>query len=259
MNVGQTGDIFTPIRVQRVYAQVVEQMIDLIKRGVFPAGAQLPPERDLARQLGISRASLREALTVLQMQGWIEARSGQGTFVHDDLAKLPGIEDPARIYQDESPFSILQARMVLEPQVAALAARQRSDPALRRLEQILDWVKQDHSALQVFGEVYSEGDRKFHLSVAMATENPTLISMQSLIHQLMGQKLWLTLMRESSFATPGRWQMGAEEHWQIYEAIKNRAPGQARHAMRAHLEQVERIMANADLPSRPAVAVEPEL
>jgi DNA-binding FadR family transcriptional regulator len=79
---------------------------------------------------------------------------------------------------------------------------QRSETALKHLKGILDSVEAD--LLDV--EVFTEGDRTFHLGVAEATENPVLVAAMSIVHELMGQQLWLTLMRETSRVTLGRWQ-----------------------------------------------------
>jgi len=105
--------------------------------------------------------------------------------------------------------------------------------------------------VQVLSDVFSEGDRKFHLAIARATGNPILVSVQTSISRLMGQKLWLTLMRETSVVTPGRWQAAALEHRSIYEAIEQREPERARQSVVAHLRTVERLMEEAELASFP--------
>ena len=235
--------MFTPIKAKRVYTQIVDQIIDLIRRGEFPDGAQLPPERELAEQLGVSRASLREALSALQILGLVETKPGQGTFICAE--KIPSLLqfDASWLYEDEeSPFAILQARKTVEPHIAALAARQRSDAALRRLEEILDSVEADLSDRNIF----SEGDRKFHKAIAEATGNPVLLSMMWIVYELMGQKLWLAL-RDSTLTTAGRLQEYAVQHRRIYEAIKAQDEKAAAARMREHLESVERLMIEAEL------------
>ena len=238
---------FTQVKSRKVYVQVVEQIIDLIERGTFPPGTQMPPERDLARTLGISRASLREALTVLQLRGLVETRPGQGTVVSDGLGGAVGRASLGNLNEGESPFSILQARKALEPSVAYLAALRGSHAAIASLEHILDWVNHDPARVQVLSDVFSDGDRKFHLAIAVATQNPVLVRMQRIVHGLMGQTLWLTLMRRSSFGTPDRWRDATKEHRLLFEAIQDRQPELARQRAEAHLETVERIMVEADL------------
>ena len=239
--------VFTPVQSQRTYVQIVNQIIDLIKRGEFPAGAQLPPERELARRLRVGRTTLREALSALQILGLVETKHGQGTFVCAEEVSPLFQFDSSWLCDEEGPFDILQARKALEPSIAAIAARQRSEAALKSIKEIHDWVVSDHSPVQVLSDVYSEGDRKLHLAIAKATGNPVLIHMMTAVHELMGQKLWLTLMRSTAFATPGRWQVSLGEHWGIYEAIRDQDDRLAADRMRAHLESVERTMAEAEL------------
>lgn len=152
--------------------------------------------------------------------------------------------DASWLYEgEESPFAILQARKTVEPPIAALAARQRSDAALKLLEEILNSVEADLSDRNIF----SEGDRKFHKAIAEATGNPVLLSMMSVVYELMGQKLWLALIMDSTLATPGRLQEAAVEHRGIYEAIKAQNEKAAAARMREHLESVERLMIEAEL------------
>ena len=236
--------VFTPIKLKRVYAQIVEQIIDLIKRGEFPAGAQSPPERDLAQRLGVSRASVREALTALQILGLVETKSGQGTFVHPgNLSPLLGLK-ASWLYEDlESPFAILQAREAVEPDIAALASTQRSEASLEHLREILDLV--DAGLEDV--ELFCEGDRKFHLALAEATENPVLIAMMSIVHELMGQRLWKALIRYTTLGVPGRLQSGTREHRAIFEAVEARDAETAAARMREHLARVEQASIEGEL------------
>ena len=242
----------TPIKQQRVYNQIVEQILDLIERGDFQPGMRLPPERSLARQLEVSRASLREALTVLQMLGRVETILGQGTFVCEPQQN-PLLDAPAA-NMGESPFSILQARKIIEPATASLAAGCRTEASLHRILEILESVEADHSQVQVIGEAFSEGDRKFHMEIARATGNPILIATQQMIHDLMGQQLWVTLMRHTSFSVAGRWEEALAEHRSIYEAIQRSDATLAGVRMKAHLLRVEKIMENAEMNSKMPVA-----
>jgi len=242
----ETLDVLTPIVAQKVYLKVVEQVIDLIERGVFPPGTYLPPERDLARQLGISRASLREALTVLKLQGVVETRSGEGTFICVDFGTSVARVNPARMNEGESPFALLEARKAVEPTVAALAATRRSEAALKQLAEILERVDREWPP-QIRSNVYNEGDRNFHLSLALATENAVLIRIQRLFHSMMGQPLWLALEQCARWNTAGSWQLFTGEHHQIYEAVRDRDAPRARECMALHLEQVEKIMGEAEL------------
>jgi DNA-binding FadR family transcriptional regulator len=241
-------ELLIPIKQQKVYNQIVEQFVSLIERGEFKPGMQLPSERDLAHQLNVSRASLREAITVMQMMGLVETISGQGTFICQK--KIPPQYQTLMLSNvGESPFMILQARKALEPAIAAIAASQHTDESLGKLREIIESISKDHSAVQVVSDIFSEGDREFHLEIARMTENPILISTQEMIHFYMGQKLWTTLMRHTHFATSGRWQEAREEHDRIFEAIQARDSQVAASRVKAHLVRVEKIMSQAELIS----------
>jgi GntR family transcriptional repressor for pyruvate dehydrogenase complex len=234
---------FTPVRSRRVYTQIVEQIVDLIKGGEFPVGRQLPTERDLARRLGVGRASVREALSALQILGLVETKHGQGTFV---CAKeeSPVLQTEASwIYSEESPFDIIHARLTIEPSIAALAARRRSETAVKHMEELLERVQADLYGMYVF----SEGDRDFHSAIAEATGNSVIAAVMSGIRELMGQKMWRTLMTDTSFATPGRLQQGMGEHREIVEAIRLGNSELAAERMTRHLQRVEQVMAEAEL------------
>ena len=232
---------FTPIKTQRVYMQIVDQILDLLRKGEFRPGAQLPPERDLAEQLKVSRASLREALSALQLLGLVETRCGQGTFVSAGAASTLLRLDSSSVYQDlESPFTILQARKAVEPSIAALAARQRSSEALLQLKEIQDLAESDSVGLS------SEGDRRFHLAIAEATQNPVLVHMMSVVYELMGQRLWL-LLRDATASAPGKLRQYALQHRGIFEAIESQDEGAAAARMQEHLDSVEKLMIEVDL------------
>jgi GntR family transcriptional regulator, transcriptional repressor for pyruvate dehydrogenase complex len=235
--------LFTPVKSQRLYEQIVDQIIDLIQQQEFSPGSQLPPERDLAQQLQVSRASLREALTALQMMGLVETRSGQGTFVSDGAASAFLRFDPSWLYEgEESPFAILQARKVVEPPIAAFATRHCSEDDLDRVRGIQGLVDAEKLDRQVF----SEGDRKFHLTIAEISGNPVLATMMSIVYELMGQKLWLSL-RDATLSSMERVQEYADQHWAIYKAIESRDPDGAYNAMKVHLETVEQFMVDSDM------------
>jgi DNA-binding FadR family transcriptional regulator len=238
-------EVFRQVKQDKLYTQIYEQITALIERGDFSKGDRLPPERELARLLGVSRATLREGLTVLQMMGVVKTISGQGTFI----GNLPSPKSLSLPLPElgESPFVILEARKAIEPAIAQLAAEVSTEESQAKIEEILSWIEADHSQDQVIGDTFSEGDRRFHLEIARSTENPLIITMQEVIYTYTSQPLWLTLMRHSSFATPNRWQKSLHEHRDIFEAIRERNPEQAGARVKAHLRRVERTMIQADL------------
>jgi GntR family transcriptional repressor for pyruvate dehydrogenase complex len=242
--------MIVPIRPKKVYAQVVEQIVDLIEVGDFAIGTQLPTERELAKRLGVGRASLREALSALQILGFVETKHGQGTFVRSDAASLSLPSEANGILAEESPFTILEARIAFEPSIAALAARERSDEALAHIEGILVRVRDDVRNVDVVGE----GDRDFHYSIAEATGNPVIMAAMASIRELMAQKMWLALVRTTNFATSERWERALGQHWAVYESVKGRQPQVAFTRMKSHLDEVMQLMTESEMDASPGAA-----
>jgi GntR family transcriptional repressor for pyruvate dehydrogenase complex len=116
---------FQAVAAQRLYEQVAGQVTDLVARGEFKPGDRLPPERDLAKMLAVSRPTVREAMIALEIAGLVEVRGGAGTFV-TDKAKTSGTNGAtSRLFEGvgSSPLELIAARRTIEPEVAALAAQ----------------------------------------------------------------------------------------------------------------------------------------
>ena len=113
-----------PVEPQRLYRQIAEQLRAGIAKGEFAVGARLPAERDLATQLGVSRPSVREALIALEVEGWVEIRTGSGIYVLDRSARTTPQSAPVQLAATEwGPLELIRARRLVEGEVAALAAR----------------------------------------------------------------------------------------------------------------------------------------
>ena len=200
----------TDFRPLQRYEQIADRLAADIRSGLLAPGERLPSERELARSLEVSRASVREAIGALQVQGVVETRPGAGTFV---VAAPPAGETP----HDASPSAVLEARAQLEPAVARLAAqRAQPDPAVENLlaamEAITDPGQPGDRA------TWSASDRLFHRQLAAMTGNPVLLAFADHVATLMDQPLWHRL-RDDSIAVPGRTRIHAAEHRMIYEAI----------------------------------------
>src|SRR3954452_4690537 len=187
------------------YEQVAERLAADIRSGALAPGERLPSERELARTLEVSRASVREAIGALQLQGVVETPPGAGTFV---AARPPAAEAP----HDASPSSVLEARAQLEPAVARLAAaRAQRDPAAENLMAAMEAEPVDIA-------VWNTSDRLFHRQLAAMTGNPVLLAFADHVASLMDQPLWQRL-RDDSIAVSGRTRLHVAEHRMIYEAI----------------------------------------
>jgi DNA-binding FadR family transcriptional regulator len=212
---------------RRLYRQIADQISVLIGKGEYGAGARLPPERDLAKQLGVSRPSVREALIALEVEGLVDVRVGSGIYVAQ-----PGRRRRNDALLDASgPFEVIRARWLIEAECAALAARNAS-PAQRRAIRaahtgVIKESKRDHNPLAA--------DRLFHVTIAEASGNSALVLVvQTLWDQRMGP-LYRSLERKLEYP-----KMAAEtvrEHQAIVAAIIGRDARAARSAMRQHMSR----------------------
>src|SRR5262250_1560056 len=123
------------IEPRRLYRQIAEQIRALIRSGEFSAGSRLPPERDLARQLGVSRPSVREALIALEVEGLVEVRIGSGIYV---LGPRANGEIATEVDATSGPFELLRARWIIEGECAALAAKAARKQQLAAIAEALE-------------------------------------------------------------------------------------------------------------------------
>jgi len=217
------------VESRRLYRQIADQIAALIQKGEYGAGERLPPERDLAKQLGVSRPSVREALIALEVEGYVEVRVGSGVYVvGPDRAVAPQL--PA----DSGPFELIRARWIIESECAALAARHATRPQVRAMEEALD----EMAAQRDRGTLPLVADRQFHLRIAEASGNSALaLVVRTLWDQRTGP---LFLRLEHHFDTPALWTVAIREHREIVAAIARHDAAGARAAMRRHMDQAAR-------------------
>ena len=226
-----SGPAFAPVRTLQRYEHVAERLAAEIRSGAFAPGERLPSERDLARRLEVGRASVREAIAALQVQGVIETRPGSGSFVAADAAeRLPA---PSGLPHDASPSDLLEARALLEPAVARLAARRAGHD--EEIESLLAAME------DATGDVWNDCDRRFHQRIAALTGNPVLADLADHIAAVMDEPLWQRL-RDDSIAVPGRTTIHLAEHRMIYEAIAEGDADAAELYAAQHIRRVRKYM-----------------
>lgn len=159
----RADEAFTQLRPKRIPAQVAETIVAAIRRGDYPKGSRLPAERELAVTLGVSRSSLREALSSLDLAGIIDSHHGSGTTVTADGEQL------AAWGQNILPPQVLEVRLLIEPELAALAASKRNPQTIRILKKALADLEAQQGQV---GAAYN--DHAFHRAVAEAAQNPIL-------------------------------------------------------------------------------------
>ena len=226
---------FQSIEPRRLYRQIADQIRTLIRSGEFPAGARLPPERDLAKQLGVSRPSVREALIALEVEGLVEVRIGSGIYVQAVNANAGTKAGPKTGPDDDGatagPFELLRARYVIEGETAALAAKSAKKVQVRAIEETLDTMQHElDDDLQPLS-----GDRMFHLRIAEATGNGALVAVVDMLWQDRTGPLYKQL--EHHYDSPGLWHSAMAEHRAVLKAIAAKDAAAARSAMQRHLNQ----------------------
>lgn len=215
--------------MQSIPTSIAQTLQQHILSGRYASGSQLPPQRELAQQLGISRASLREALSMLDTLGLVEIQPGKGVRVngpHSGSARLH------RAYATPalgalSPRQLIELRLVLEPGWAALAAARTDDSGLRQLQ----WTQSQLAHALDRGDLLAaaEADLQFHLLLAQLSANPGLVAMARQLEHAIGHSLRLP------FAWSGADDQPVREHDAIVQAVSAGDAIAAAGAMRAHL------------------------
>jgi len=215
-----------PLEPKRLYRQIAEQLRALMEAGEFAIGQRLPAERDLAVQLAVSRPSVREALIALEVEGWVEVRSGSGVYVLRN--KAPAAKADAA-YDEWGPLELIMARGLIEGEAAAMAATHASKEQITTMANALAHMK----AAITLGQDPLVGDERFHRAVAQACGNEVLRDTVSRYWHARRSPLYLRLA--DYFERPASWRAVLTEHNAVLKAIKNRNPSAAREAMQSHM------------------------
>ena len=222
----------TSIEPRRLYRQIAGQIRGLIASGEYVAGARLPPERDLAKQLRVSRPSVREALIALEVEGLVEVRVGSGIYVRGNGGIGHGAHSAI---QQSGPFELIRARRAIEGECAALAAKDGKRAQHDAIAEALDEMRAQAAQR---GEPPLDADRQFHLSIAEATSNGALVQVVKTLWDERTAPLFTQLA--DHFDTPKSWASAIEEHQGVVDAIRARDADAARAAMHGHLDKAAR-------------------
>lgn len=211
---------------RRLYQQIADQIRALIDKGDYAPGVRLPPERELAQQLGVSRPSVREALIALEIEGSVEVRMGAGVYVCSQAQRKP----QAQAGMGESPVELMRARAAIEGTVITMACARLTPEALGGLRQILDGMlaamAQNRSPLAL--------DRQFHLAIAALAGNAVL---ERLVAELFDERHSPIAERLSTRAESAQtWAAALQEHEAIWRALEARDVLGAQTALRMHLQ-----------------------
>lgn len=227
--------LLKPVTTTRLYVQIARQIADAVQQEQFKVGDRLPPERTLAEELNVSRASVREALSALEILGIVESRSGNGTFVR----RLPtewtylGTVFDEFVAREDSPHEVLEARRLLEPMIAQLAAERATAEQLSLIEQALQALANAVAT----GAARAAADSSFHLAIANGAGNSVLVRQVQLLVATMQGQLWTSLNQRTPKDTVLA-QKFLADHQRIYHALLERNPNAAAEAMLQHINNV---------------------
>ena len=223
--------------------QIVAEIEDKIRNGQFKSGDMLASQDELAKTMGVSRASLREAFNRLQLMGLIEIKQGRGTFVRqlssgDFMSSLSAF----LIVEKKSAIELLEARLEIESSVAKMAAEKGNKERILKIEETLigmgKAIKSDDLPK------FIERDVRFHVAVAESCDNQIMIKIVEILRRLMKQ-LIERVFYDVAVDKQALMQLTYDFHEKVYNAILERDPERAKRSMQNHLSDVmERIVSS---------------
>lgn len=218
--------MLSPVKSTKVYEIVMEQIKDIVKEGELKGGDKLPSERDLCEKLKVSRASIREALKALQMLGLIQSKHGGGNFINDNFEN--SLLEPLSIIfllLGSKSKDVIEIRKIIEPETAALAAKNITKEQLKELKEISDELNTTSNL-----EACASLDKKFHYKIAQASGNhlisTIMFSLSSLIEKYIENSKVHTFNKE----------LIGLQHEEIYKALETHNTAAAAVAVKKHLD-----------------------
>ncbi|WP_298937122.1 FCD domain-containing protein [uncultured Ruegeria sp.] len=238
---------FQKVQTEKLSLAVVRQIELLILRGILRPGERLPSERELAERMGVSRPSLREAISDLQDQGLLTAKAGSGIYVAEVLGSA---FSPALIQlfssHDEAVFDYLSFRRDMEGLAAERATRLGSESDLKVVQTIFDKMVAAHDRNAT--EEEAQLDAQFHMAIIEASHNVVMLHMMRSMFDLLRQGVFYN--RQMMFQQRTTRDAILDQHRAINDALQDRDPKSAREAVEHHLGFVERCMADQQKAAR---------
>ncbi|SFE23166.1 FCD domain-containing protein [Roseivivax sediminis] len=235
---------------RRQYQDVAQAIRGLIADARLGEGDRLPPERGLSERLNVSRSLVREALILLEIEGAVEVRKGSGVYV-----SVAAPETAAPVRDDIGPFELLQARQLVEAEIAGFAARNVTKSDILHLREALERERADLAR----GDADYSGDREFHRLVAQATQNSVLVDMVEELWRKREQSPMWAKLHNRIFETTYR-RSWLDDHEAVLAGLQARNEGAARAAMWRHLGNVRdtlMTLSDVDDPSFDGYLFEP--
>lgn len=222
---------------KRLYQKVAAELKNRIASQLYEVGKRLPAERLIAEEMNVSRTVVREAIIMLEVEGYVEVRKGSGIHVISNQQRHLVTSDYSHDFDTAGPFELLQARQLIESNIAEFAATQVNKQDIMRLMEIQEHARQEDRFRD------SEWDLKFHVQVAQATQNSALaIIVEKMWSQRLHNPYWIKLHEHIDEKSIESW---CEEHDLILKALIRRDPHAAKLAMWQHLENTKLMLFRA--------------
>lgn len=232
-----SSEAFGRVKKPQLYELIIQELEDAMLEGKLKCGDRLPPERELCEQLGVSRASLREALRTMAFLGWLEVRPGDGLYVANvDPDRFVKPLSYILLLNKEHVGDLLEVRSILESETAALAALRCTE---RHLVRIGDLFSQMQGTTHDIDK-YFRLDMEFHDTVGDASENPILERAARIVRQTLEQVLIKVARLDVGRKT------ALDAHRRLYQALAKHDPVEARTAAALHAETVRHIILGSD-------------
>lgn len=222
--------MYNPIKTGRIYENIVEQIEQQILSGNLTPGDKLPSERELGEQFEVSRTAVREAMKTLRQKGLVEINPGRGTFVIDSTSQAMrhSLGLMVKIEQLEGTQNLVEVREIIEPEIAALAARRATYEDFAAMSESITAMD---NALDD-ADAFIEADLNFHLALAEGTQNALVLVLIDALIDVLRE------LRKRTSQTPGGLERAQYHHKLILQAVERRDLDGARECMRTHMQQV---------------------
>lgn len=228
-----------PVERQKIYETIVEQMCNLIDSGSWAPGERLPSERELTLMLKVGRTSVREALRILEAMGYIDIRPGNGSYVRENVIYTTNLQKMLKVVQEDDLFNeMLEAREVLDIQIAYLAADNATPEEIAELEAIVD---RQESAIQA-GLSGVEENIEFHLRLTEITGNRVLVEMQKFLFTIAHPGI------QDLYMIHGLPQESVRQHREIIAAVREHDALKAQKLMVNHVRVRYNLVAAQEEP-----------
>ncbi|OEE86120.1 FCD domain-containing protein [Enterovibrio norvegicus] len=221
-----------PFEPKRPYQEIGLVLRNELSDGQYQVGDRLPPERDIAERLDVSRTVVREAIIMLELENLVEVKKGSGVYI----LNIPSASNSRdnEVSDEAGPFEMLQARQLLESNIAEFAATQVTPGDIVKMRAALELERSELSS----GNTGYNGDEEFHMSIAAATQNSVLVDMLKQSWERREQSpMWKKL--HSRITTQGYRDEWLDDHARILAALQKKDPIAAKSAMWQHLENVK--------------------